>query len=215
MTFVGNTVSLLATAAFIAPIRLVTVIALARLLSPEEFGIYTITITFATVSMLLAQLGLPSSAIYRIRRLGYPPARVVGSVLLTGSAFGVIGIACLVIAEPLLTKMIFKEAPTQAYHLGIGIAFFQLLGASFVGVARGVDRFDLANYYRVLLSVGQLIGLLLVLGPMQGGLVDSLIVVGVIHAASSILLIGSVVRTASSTAFGVVKPRPGGRNFPK
>ncbi len=194
MSFVRNTLSLLATTAFIAPLRLVTVIVLARLLVPDDLGVYTITITFATISMLVVQIGLPSSAIYRIRRLGFSAPRVAGSVLLTCLVVGGVGAGLLLLGEPFIAERILPPGSSHAYRFGIVIAFLQLVGTSFVGVARGIDRFDLANYYRVINAVGQLGGLLLVLGAMDGGTLEALGVVAAVHVLASGFLILSVVR---------------------
>jgi O-antigen/teichoic acid export membrane protein len=202
VSFVRNALSLLATTAFITPLRLVIVVVLARLLSPDDLGIYTVTIAFATISMLIAQLGLSSSAVYRIRRLALPPAQVCGSVLVTCMILGGLSAGLLLLAEPLLAEQILPLDSTQAYRFGILIAFPQLLGASFVGVALGIDRFDIANLYRVVNTVGQLVGLGVVLGPLDGGLVEALSVVAGVHLLASGYLVVSVVRSVGISVQG-------------
>ena len=193
MSLVRNTISLLATTAIITPMRLLVVIVLARLLSPEELGVYSITLTFAAISMLTLQIGLPSSAIFRIRRLGHGADQVASSVFTTSLLLGGIGVCVLLAAEPLIAGEILPPDSGHIYRIGIGIAVLQLLGSSFVGVARGIDRFDLANAYRLIAASGELIGLTVVLAFVSSRSADALSVVLIVYLISAGTLVASVV----------------------
>jgi O-antigen/teichoic acid export membrane protein len=192
MSFLKNTAYVLSTTIVVSGLRLLIIVSLARLLTTDDMGRFAVTIAFATMAMLMSQMGLASSAVYRIRRLAEPRAEVAGSTLVTATMIGIAGALALVALEPLVGTNIFKGEP--GYRIGIALASCQLLGAVFTGVARGIDRFGLANRYRLFGSALQLVGLWIVLGAMDGALVEALTVTVLAEAAAASYLVVSVLR---------------------
>lgn len=194
MAFTRNALGVLTTTTAVTLIRLMVAIALARLLSATDLGAFAVVISFSAISMLIAQVGLSSAAVYRIKRLREPPPQVAGSLLLLVGIISAITAGLLLALEEPLSSRILEGAPVSAYRFGIALCLLDLPGMVFVGVARAVDRFDLANRYLVLASLPQLLGLLVVLGGFDGALSEALAVTVLARVIATVDLLGAVLR---------------------
>ena len=79
MSFFTNAVRVLVTSGLALPLGIASSVVLARFLSVPDRGHFALLVTFASISGFLAHLGLPSAAIYRIRRGISSPGRVLAS----------------------------------------------------------------------------------------------------------------------------------------
>lgn len=162
MSFFRNTASLLLVSGVTLPVQLVTSILLARLLSVEDRGVYGLAMAFAATVSFTAQLGLPSAAIFRMRRVGVRPSRVVASGL--GVCLVVLVVLVLLgwgLGRPLTNRFLAGAAPPILWA-SLVLAMLQVVNLFMSGVARGIDRFDLHNAYSIVDSLG----VLLVVGPI-------------------------------------------------
>ncbi len=172
MSFFRNVSGLLATSGFLTVANAVTGIALARLLSVDDRGLYSIATTFAAMTSTLVVIGWPSACIYQLRRLSVPPRVVASSgiaIQLSMTALAVLGGLAL---EPWLRERFFGDAPRIVYLLALAVVPNLPIAQGFAALSRGIDRFGFQNAYRAGLSAAQLIGFTFVLGVMGGGLVE-------------------------------------------
>jgi O-antigen/teichoic acid export membrane protein len=174
VSFFRNAASVLGTAAVSLPIGLVTTIVLARWLDVAERGLYGVTMTFAGLVVILSQLGWPSAAIHRLRRAGSEPSRVASAALTVVAVVSVLAIALCTILAPWIIERFLQGASPRVFYLGVALVPIQLLGAYFVGIARGIDRFSIYNAYRVGSRFGTLIALTIVLVIRGGDLIAAL-----------------------------------------
>lgn len=198
MSFTRNAVSLMATSAVVMPLGLLTNVVLARLLGAELLGGYSVLVNFATIGVLLSALGWPSATIYRIRREGIASPVVVATGL---AAMGAISLAVFTVgllAEELVLEHLLQGATPSAYRIGLALIPVQLYGRLFVALARGMDRFELANRYRIVLATGTVLALLIVLGTGDATLVEA---IGALFSVYLISVIGLGIAVIKATGF--------------
>jgi O-antigen/teichoic acid export membrane protein len=174
VSFVRNAASILATTAVSIPLALLANVILARFLSGSERGVYALATGFALVAQVVAHLGWGDAAIYRLRRHRVAPARVfstglVANLLLCGLLFAV----CFALERPIVDRLL-GGMPRALYWVAVLTAACFLLGDFLRAIARGLDRFDLHNWFGFLQAAGLLVGLVLALVAWHGGLAGAL-----------------------------------------
>jgi O-antigen/teichoic acid export membrane protein len=199
VSFVRNLAGILLTTAVIAPISVLTSVLLARWLSPEDRGLYAVSVTFATTLTVLLQLGWPSASIYRLRSAASPPAAVAatGLAVVFGLSLAAVGVS--VALEPTVTSRLLRSAPALVFYLVLATVPFRLLGVLFGSIARGIDRFRYENWYSFALNAATFVALAVVLVAGDGALVATLWAVGLVHALSAVGLVVAVLRQTGLT----------------
>lgn len=192
MNFVRNTAGLLLTSSVMIPIGFVTSVLLARYLSPDDRGIYSVATSFAVLAAVLAQMGWPAATIYRLRRVRAEPAQVAGAGLLLVVSVSAVVIPVCIALEPILTEEFLDGAPSRVFYLAVAQIPFQLLFVVFAAIARGSDRFDLQNTARILQSVGAALAVAYVLVLGEGEVTSVLLALLVVHAATTLYLLVTV-----------------------
>jgi O-antigen/teichoic acid export membrane protein len=195
-----NSASLLLTSAVGIPILIVTGAVTARYLGAENLGHFRVALTFAEVGMIAVLLGWPTAAIYRLRRMGSPEPAVFTNAIVAVVAFSAVAALCAWLAGPQIAAWVLKGAPVEVMYLAFGLIPFLMIGAVFTGIARGIDRFAIQNWYRLGLNLVQLGALACVLILAGGGLREALIAVLAVHAAAAFGLLGAVWRRTGADA---------------
>lgn len=170
------------------PLGLLTSVALARLLGTENFGLYSVLINFATISVILSSFGWPSSVIYRTRGAGTTAGLVATTGLIAMSAVSIVVLIVGYIFEETVVTRLLREAPLEAYRLGLILIPIQLFGRLFIALARASDRFDLANRYQISVLAGTLVFLLGVWGAGDVTLVTAIASLLAAYSASVLWL---------------------------
>lgn len=199
MSFLRNALSLLATSTIVAPLGLLTSVVLARLLGAESLGAYSVLVNFATIGVLLSALGWPSAAIYRLRR-----ERVDSPLVATTGLFAMASISLAIlllgwVSEPFVVARLLDGENQLAYRIALFLIPAQLFGRFFVALARGIDRFDLANRYRVALAAGTVLALAVVLGTGEALLLEAIAAFLAVHVLTALGL-GLVVLRLTGVA---------------
>jgi len=156
MSFFKNVATVLLSSAVSIPLGLLVSVVLTRNLPVDDRGAYSLMTAFGGLVTTVMNLGWMSGSIYRLRR-GAPPARVSGAALtavavLAGSAVAV----CLVFQQPIRSQFM-AGAPDWVYYAALVFIPSQMLGSFFASIARGIDRFDLRNWYQVLVPLANLV----------------------------------------------------------
>ncbi len=194
MGLVRNATSLLLTKVAGIPVALASSIILARYLNVSDRGVLGVAIALGTSLVILSQLGWPSAAIYRLRRVGSEPAQVSSAALLTIGLVSALTIVICLALEPRLMQWLLSQASSRVLYLVLAMVPFQLMGLYFSGIARGLDRFPLQNWYALLNNTGRLGALAWVLVIGGGAVVEVLIAVLLVQAATALGLAISVIR---------------------
>ncbi len=194
MGLVRNAASLLLTKVAGIPVALASSIILARYLNVSDRGVLGVAIALGTSLVILSQLGWPSAAIYRLRRVGSEPAQVSSAALLTIGLVSALTIVVCLALEPRLMQWLLSQASSRVLYLVLAMVPFQLMGLYFSAIARGLDRFPLQNWYALLNNTGRLGALAWVLVIGRGAVVEVLIAVLLVQAATALGLAISVIR---------------------
>lgn len=194
MSLFRNAISLLATSAVTVPIALASGIILARYLGPDDYGHYRVAVAALAVIVVFARLGWPSAAIFRIRRVGTPvPVVATSSLLVAVAMASLIVPVCWLLRERISTDLL-QGAPPLVFMLVVFTVPFSILGLYFSSIARGIDRFDVQNWYRIALAVGQLCAATGILVIWERGLVEMLVGLLVVYALAGTGLTLAVIR---------------------
>jgi len=194
MGFVRNTASVFATTAVSIPLALATNVLLARQLSVSDRGVYALAATFSLIAYVLTQLGWGEAAIYRMRRHGVAPRRILGTGLAVNIALcAVLLAACALLAGP-ITRTLLGGMPLGLFQIAMWTAALLVFGDFLRAVARGLDRFDLHNWFGFLQSAGMLALLAIVLLWGSGGVRGALWAGLLVQALLVALFLGVIAR---------------------
>jgi len=194
MQFFRNAATAFLTSIALMPIGLLTSILLARLLSVEDLGHYSITLNFASLVMVFSQLGLGPASVYRIRRVGSDPARVLTTTAAMLAAVAVVVVGGSVVFRDRIIDGFLAGAPETVFLLAVANVPFDLVGTVLGSTARSIDRFRLVNTYRLAVALATLAAVGVVLGVLQRGLVELLAAILAVHALGMVLLWGALAR---------------------
>jgi len=189
-----NVASVLATDAASSLAVLCSGIVLARWLSVADRGVYAVLIALQATLVTVFQLGLPSAAIHRIRAAGAPPARVATAGIATVVALSLLVLTLPMLLAPWLREGLLPTAPAGVLLLAVAAVPAQLATAWLGGLARALDRFDLANAARLSVNAGTLLMATVVLVGGGGGLRGLLWALLLLHAGVALALGKRVLR---------------------
>ena len=130
--------------------------------------------TSTAMALVLLQPGWPTASIYRLRRLGSDPRRLMTAGLVANLAVAALAVGlCAIFREP-IAEMLLPGVSAPAYYLAVAVVPFLLLGGLFSSFARALDRFDLHNWYGLLQIGGVLAALLVAVVGRGGALLEAL-----------------------------------------
>lgn len=192
MSTLRSTAGLMATSVVVMPIGFLTTVVLARWLTPEDFGSYSVLVGFATLWTLLAQLGWPSATIYRIRRERVSPRRVVTTGLIGMAVTSAIAVVTALGLDEQLAARLLDGAPARLVRFALPLVPAMVYGRFLVGVCRALERFDWENAYRLFVAFGTIAVLSVVLILTDGGLEDAVSSFVSVHVVATLGL-GTIV----------------------
>jgi len=192
-SFARNAAGLLATNAVLVPIQMLIGVVLARFLSVEERGLYSVAGTLAGLLAAVGTFGWPAASIYRLRRTGSPPAEVTSAALVGIVASSTLVLIVCVAFEPWISRRFLNGAPPTLLYLAAALVPCFLTGRVFgSGIARGINRFGIHNLYRVGLRLAELAAFVIALVVFDTGVVGLLAIFLALEASGALLLVASV-----------------------
>lgn len=194
MNFARNVVGILFTSAVNIPLAFLASVLLARFLSVEDRGIYSLVSAFAMVMVMLGQMGWPTASIYRLRRVGSLPAQVATSGVLAILLISTIIVLVCIGLRPIISERFLNDVPPLVFHLALALIPLQLISLLFGSLARGINRFAIQNWYKFLLAGGNLAILTWVLFFRGGTLVEVMVASLTIQAVCVAGYVVSVLR---------------------
>lgn len=174
MSFFRNAAGILLTSAVGIPIGIATQSLLARALSVNDRGVWAVAVNFASLLVLFGNLGFAMSSVYRIRRMGSPPAEVMTAGIVTTAGLSVAILAVCFVGQDFFTARFLEGAPSLVFWLAVAGVPLQLYLRHFSYVAKGVDLFGLRNWSNFAAIASRLALLALVLLVFDGEIVAAL-----------------------------------------
>jgi O-antigen/teichoic acid export membrane protein len=190
-----NAVQVLASSLMSIPFQVLASVILARWLSVEDRGLYSVAVTFAVTLAGLVELGWGPAVIYRTRRAGSPPARVA-----TAALTAVVGLSLLAALACLPVQGWIRARFLDGASLGIllcalAIVPFQLAWIFFACLARALDRFAIENVSHVLIFMGRALAIAAALILFGGALQEALAAYVSVMVVVTVGVVAMVVRT--------------------
>jgi len=200
VSFYRNAAGLLLTSTAGIVIGFATSVLLARYLTPGDRGTYALAVSFAMIAAALARLGWPTASLHRLRRLGSSSAEVTSTGIALVAMLSAVTILIGWLLEPWLTQSLFEGAPRLIVRLALCSAPALMLGVLMESIARGIDRFAIGNWYRVLALVSIFCAVLLVLVVRDGDVVEMMIAYLTVQTACAVGITLVVVRQTGLSA---------------
>lgn len=200
MSFVHNTASVLVTSTVLVPIGLVAGVVVTRNLSLDDRGTFGLVTTLISSAVLFLNLGWPAAAIYRLKRLGTPPAQVIGQNIAAIALISAPTIAFGLLAAEPIRAWLGEEIPLALIACALATVPLVLLSRSMSYVAQGIDRFDIRARATLAGALARLLGLAVAWWLVPGSLL-----------ACVVAVLGAQALATLSASVGVV--RAGGLSF--
>jgi O-antigen/teichoic acid export membrane protein len=198
--FFSNALSVFATSIILLVVGVASSVILARFLTVEDLGFYSVALAFSGIVGVLAQLGWAPAAVYRIQRRRADPARVLTTGVWVLLASSLIAIFLCATLEDRIVPRFLAGTPSVVFWLGLVFVPFQIVGVLLGAVARALDRFRLHNGYRLALGLGTLLALVGVLMLWRFSLVKALVATLLVQIVATLGLFLLTARVAGLSA---------------
>lgn len=135
--------------------NLIAAVVTARLLGKTHFGELAILQSTIGVFGVLAGLGLGITSVKFVaqhkRRDPERSGRLIGLLLLSGAAFGLVSAALLVFCAPLIAEKILDASPLSGeLRLGAGLVLFNTINGVQLGALTGLEAYRATAYLNLL-----------------------------------------------------------------
>ncbi len=159
---------------------LFTGIITARVLGPENRGLFSLVALFPASIVTLAKLGQGVASVYFIRREKQDVSQVASNVLFIALGVGAVLIAVAFLSRDFLLTTFLRGAPPWSLTLVLPLIPILLVESAMYGVLQSTDRFRVYNVRLIAESILTLGGMVLVLVVLDAGLAGALgVAVGV------------------------------------
>lgn len=199
MSFVRNAAGVLSTSVAKVVIGVGTHVVLARWLSVDDRGLYSVATNVAGILGLFLNLGWPSASIYRLRRVGSPPEQVASAALVMSVVIPVITVFLFLWLAPEISKRFLGDAPVYVVWLAFAVVPFDVISNTFTSIARGMDRWLMQNMYRLSIMLSVLLGTSVVLILLDGELTAALAVFVACHLVVSVVFVARLLSVTGVT----------------
>jgi O-antigen/teichoic acid export membrane protein len=148
----------------------------ARVLGPENRGIFSLVALFPASIVTLAKLGQGISSVYFIRREKQDVSQVASNVLFIALGVGAVLMLGVYLCQGLLLNSLLRGAPAWSVTLVLPLIPILLVESALYGVLQATDRFRIYNFRLIAEAALTLVGMLVALVILGGGLVGALCV---------------------------------------
>ena len=160
--YTRNVFATLSTEFFIHALTFITTVLIVRKLSTEDFGIFSLVISFSLTLCYLSSIGLPQAIIYFIGKKKGEIDKLVSTYLLLFFCISSGFIIITYLFKEYFFLTILKDLPRNYFIPMLIIYFFTLLAAFLLSIIRGIKEFNLFNRLRILYPMLYFAGILVI-----------------------------------------------------
>ena len=204
MSFFRNVMTTLSSSVLSIPIAVASSVLLARGLSVSDRGVYSLATTFAALVAVLMHLSWGAGSIYRLKRAGSQPASVASLALLSAMSLALIGVGACLIARDVLIDSFLPGVSRPIFSIALILMAITIASTIFSNLARGIDRFGIANFHTLFSGIISFSLLAYVILGRNGGVLDAIAALAVAQGIAGCILIAAVLYR---TGFQI-KPSP-------
>ena len=158
-TFLKDVAGTFGTGLGIHLISFITTIIIVRSISPSEFGVFSLIMTFAISLCYLSSVGFPQAIVFFIGKRKEPLDKIVGLSLLLFLCIGISIALISYILKNYALDSFLRDLPDNYFVPLLILYFFALLDSFLLSVTRGMQNFLLFNIRRLLTPAGHLLGI--------------------------------------------------------
>jgi O-antigen/teichoic acid export membrane protein len=166
----------------------------ARLLGPNDRGLFALAAVLPHTVVTFVKLGLAQASIYSIKRERVDPALVAGQVLMIALVGSALAVAGMYVFKFEALHVLLKGAPVLCFAFSMFCVPFLMIESHFFGILQGLGQFSIFNRRRLLGSGLSLVGMFVALVVLHGGLLAALGVTAILTVVLDSWLIGTVYR---------------------
>jgi O-antigen/teichoic acid export membrane protein len=148
----------------------------ARVLGPNDRGLFTLIVVLPHTVVTFVKLGLAQASIYSIKRERVKPALVATHVLLIAAASSVVGVGAMYCFKFQAIRVLLKGAPFLYFAFSMFLLPFLMIESDFFGLLQGIGHFEIFNRRRLLGSALGLAGMFVALIVLRGRLLAAMAV---------------------------------------
>lgn len=193
MNFRRNAILQLATSLGMYGLGILNGIVLARMLSVGDRGYYSLAVGLAGLLLVSVEFGWGPAAIYRIRRVGTPPSKMVASGLVAVTMGITLALTGSLLFEETLRGRFMADAPRWLFLIALALLPFSLVSRLLNAVARAIDEFAIQNVGRlvggILLPASTVVVLIATDGNLMAALVTTLSITAVVTIGVSAVIL--------------------------
>lgn len=179
-------------------LHFLTIIIIVRKLSPKEFGIFSLFMSFALTLCYLSTLGVPQAIIFFIGKSKQFLASLVSNYLYIFFFLGISVSTTTYLFRNYPLHSFLRDLPSHYVLPLLIIYFFTLLDTFLLSIVRSLKRFSLFNIRRLLTPVVTLLGILSLYFASSLTLNS---VVAIFTTVSVVLTLCFLIKTLSITSF--------------
>lgn len=196
--FVKAVIGTLSTEISVHLLGFVTTILLVRNMSPANFGIFSLIMSFSLTLYYLSNMGLSQAIVFSLGKRNDPVEKIVGLAMILFLGLGFATIAICFLFKNYALHSFLKEVPDTYFRLILVLYFFYLMDSFLLSVTRGLQNFMLFNVRRFLTPVCNILGLFLLLA-FWGISLEYVVIVFV--GVSGVLTVWFLFKVLSITSF--------------
>ncbi len=173
---------------------LLTGVITARVLGPENRGIFSLVSLFPASLVTLSKFGQSQAAIYFIRREKFDPSEVAANILIFALAVGAVLIGLTLVFKDALVATVLNGVPLWALMVVLPLIPIMLVESYLYGILQATDRFRIFNTRVLIESVLTLAAMAIALLALELGLAGALAVAVSVRFVMAIWTVASVQR---------------------
>jgi O-antigen/teichoic acid export membrane protein len=166
----------------------------ARMLGPDNRGIFALAALFPASIVTLSKLGQGVASVYFIRREKEDVSQVASNVLMIAGAVGVLLIGLALLLRDQLLDSILRGVPPWAFTVVLPLIPILLVESYLYGILQSTDRFRVYNIRLIAEAVLTLAGMTLALIVLRLGLVGALAVTVTVRVLMSLWVVVTIHR---------------------
>ncbi|MFI5396477.1 MAG: polysaccharide biosynthesis C-terminal domain-containing protein [Candidatus Binatia bacterium] len=166
----------------------------ARVLGPNDRGIFTLVSVLPHTVVAFVKLGLAQASIYAIKRERTDPALVASHLMVitaVASAAGVVGMYFLKFEA---MRVLMKGAPLACFAFAMFLVPFLIIESHFSAILQGIGHFEIFNRRRLVAGALGLVSMFTGLVLLRGGLLTALVIIAGLTVFMETWLVVTVYR---------------------
>jgi O-antigen/teichoic acid export membrane protein len=171
-----------------------TAIITARVLGPNDRGIFTLVSVLPHTVVAFMKLGLAQASIYSIKRERVDPSLVAAHLMVITAVASTVGVIGMYLFKSEAMRILMKGAPPASFAFSMFLVPFLIIESHFAGILQGIGHFEIFNRRRLIGGALGLVSMFVGLVLLHGGLLAALVIMAGLTVLMETWLVVTVYR---------------------